>query len=104
MRYESAKTNYLQAVAEKKEEKRENIVEKKMRATRGQINRLKAKDESVLDLKRQINQLSTNRVMSDRSDIRCPIPCFVLLQLMNTKKKLENLKKNLMFSDISFFA
>ena len=64
-------TNYRQALEEKKSEKTARVkAQKKLKAAQSQIKKFKKKDESVQELRRSVNQLSSIKEAHDRIEER----------------------------------
>ena len=63
--------NYLQAVAEKNAERDEKLeLQKQLQVAQRKITHFRAKNDSVQELKRHINELRSNRDVSERADNR----------------------------------
>ena len=68
---QAAQTNYVQSVREKEDEKERNKnLERQLKKAQSKLQQFQAKDDSVLELRRQVNDLLTNKELNQRADSR----------------------------------
>ena len=68
---QAAQTNYVQSVREKEEEKERNKnLERQLKKAQTKLHQFQAKDDSVVELRRQVNDLLANKELNQRADSR----------------------------------
>ena len=71
--------NFVQVVQEKEDEKERNKnLQRQLKTTQSKLQQFQSKDDSVLELRRQVNDLLANKKLNERADSRYDISplCF----------------------------
>ena len=70
-RLKAAQSNHVQSVREKEDEKeRKKKLERQLKQAQSKLRKFQAKDDSVVELRRQINDLLSNKQLNQRAESR----------------------------------